>query len=193
MRTPSPIKRVCELALAIPAAVVAFPIVAALLVAVRVETPGSPLLVQERVGQGRRLFRLYKIRTMFRDTPHVASHEVGEMRVTRIGGILRRLKLDELPQLINVINGSMSFVGPRPCLPAQSELIAERASRGLFALRPGVTGPGQVAGIDMSTPVLLAETEADYFRDATLSSDFGILVRTAMGSGRGDAASRPGA
>ncbi|MGN3974577.1 sugar transferase [Tsuneonella sp. SYSU-LHT278] len=193
MRTPSPFRRACELALAIPAAVLALPAVVALLIAVRVETPGAPLLVQRRVGRGRKPFRLFKIRTMFRDTPHVASHEVGEMRVTRLGAVLRRLKLDELPQLINIINGTMSFVGPRPCLPEQAELIAERERRGLFALRPGVTGPGQVAGIDMSTPVLLAETEAQYFRDSTLSSDLGILVRTALGSGRGDAASRRGA
>lgn len=148
------------------------------------------MLVQQRVGRGRRPFRLVKIRTMFRDTPHVASHEVGDMRVTRIGGVLRRLKLDELPQLLNVINGSMSFIGPRPCLPTQVELIAQREARGLFALRPGITGPGQVAGIDMSTPALLAETEAEYFASSTLSSDLSILLRTATGSGRGDAVGR---
>lgn len=193
MRTPSPFTRACELALAIPAAIVALPIVAVLLVAVRLETPGSPLLIQQRVGRGRRPFRLVKIRTMFRDTPHVASHEVGEMRVTRIGGLLRRLKLDELPQLVNVINGTMGFVGPRPCLPSQVELIAQREARGLFALRPGITGPGQVAGIDMSTPELLAETEAAYFAGSSLSSDLAILVRTATGSGCGDAVGRSGA
>ena len=188
MPTPPPTKRLIDLALALPLAVVAAPIVLVLLIAVRLETPGAPLLVQRRVGRGQRRFRLFKIRTMFRDTPHVASHEVGEMRVTRLGAILRGLKLDELPQLINVIGGSMSFVGPRPCLPSQDELIAERERLGVFALRPGITGPGQVAGIDMSTPKLLAETEAAYFRSATLRSDLAIMLRTALGSGRGDAA-----
>jgi len=188
MPTPPPSKRLIDLALALPLAVVAVPVVLALLVAVRLETPGAPLLVQQRVGRGQRPFRLFKIRTMFRDTPHVASHEVGEMRVTRLGAILRGLKLDELPQLINVIGGSMSFVGPRPCLPSQDELIAERERLGVFALRPGITGPGQVAGIDMSTPTLLAETEAAYFKNATLRSDWKLMVRTALGSGRGDAA-----
>ena len=188
MPTPPPSKRLIDLVLALPLAVVAVPVVLALLVAVRLETPGAPLLVQQRVGRGQRRFRLFKIRTMFRDTPHVASHEVGEMRVTRLGAILRGLKLDELPQLINVIGGSMSFVGPRPCLPSQDELIAERERLGVFALRPGITGPGQVAGIDMSTPTLLAETEAAYFKNATLRSDWKLMVRTALGSGRGDAA-----
>lgn len=192
MRTPSPIRRACEFALAVPAAVLALPLVTALLLAVRLETPGPPLLVQQRVGRGGRTFRLFKIRTMFRDAPHVASHEVGANRVTRLGSVLRRLKLDEVPQLLNVINGTMSFVGPRPCLPSQTELISERERRGLFALRPGVTGPGQIAGIDMSTPGLLAQTEADYFAEATLTSDLGILLRTALGSGRGDAAGQTG-
>lgn len=188
MPTPPPSKRLIDLVLALPLAILAVPIVLMLLIAVRIETPGAPLLIQQRVGRGQRPFRLFKIRTMFRDTPHVASHEVGEMRVTRLGAILRALKLDELPQLINVIGGTMSFVGPRPCLPSQHDLIAERERLGVFALRPGITGPGQVAGIDMSTPKLLAETEAAYFRNSTLRGDFDIMLRTALGSGRGDAA-----
>jgi O-antigen biosynthesis protein WbqP len=192
MPTPSLSKRLIDLALALPAAVLALPVVIVLCIAVRLETPGSPLLVQKRVGRGQRPFRLLKIRTMFRDTPHVASHEVGELRVTRLGTVLRRLKLDELPQLANVITGSMSFVGPRPCLPTQAELIDERERLNVFALRPGITGPGQVAGIDMSRPRLLAETEAAYFGSASLRSDLDLILRTALGSGRGDAARKLG-
>lgn len=192
MPEPSPFKRLFDLALALPAAVVALPLCVLLLVAVRLETPGAALLVQQRVGRGQRSFRMLKIRTMHRDTPNMASHEVRAARITRLGAILRRLKLDELPQLANVIAGSMSFVGPRPCLPSQEVLIEERARRGLFKARPGITGPAQIAGIDMSTPELLAETEAAYFRRASLGSDLFILVRTVLGSGRGDPAGKPG-
>jgi len=131
---------------------------------------------------------MLKLRTMASGTGDRPSHQVGIAHVTRVGRILRKLKLDELPQLWNVLLGQMSLVGPRPCLPSQHELIAARAERGLFRLRPGVTGPAQLLGVDMSDPVRLAQTEAEYFRSSTLSGDLKILMRTAIGAGRGDAA-----
>jgi lipopolysaccharide/colanic/teichoic acid biosynthesis glycosyltransferase len=100
--------------------------------------------------------------------------------------LLRRSKLDELPQLWNVLNGEMSLVGPRPCLPTQTELIAERERLGVFAARPGITGLAQVEGIDMSTPRLLAETDARMLANLTLSGYFVYLFKTVAGSGRGD-------
>jgi len=84
----------------------------------------------------------------------------------------------------------MSLVGPRPCLPSQEELIAARRGAGLFLLRPGVTGPAQLAGVDMSQPARLAAVEADYFRRATPLGDLAIMVRTVLGTGKGDAAAR---
>jgi O-antigen biosynthesis protein WbqP len=183
----SPFKRAIDLAIALPLAVVAAPVCLLLLGAVALESPGFPLLVQLRVGQGQRTFRMLKIRTMQRDTPQVASHDAGRASITRVGAVLRRLKLDELPQLLNVIAGSMSLVGPRPCLPTQTVLIGERQRRGVFALKPGVTGPAQLMGIDMSTPERLAEIEAEYFARSTPLGELWLIVRTFVGKGRGDA------
>jgi lipopolysaccharide/colanic/teichoic acid biosynthesis glycosyltransferase len=187
MFEPSPLKRAIDLGVAVPLAIVAAPVCLVLLGIVALESHGSPLLVQRRVGRGQRTFRMLKIRTMHRDTPQVASHDVGRTSITRVGAVLRRLKLDELPQLVNVIAGSMSLVGPRPCLPSQSALIAERERRGVFALKPGVTGPAQLMGIDMSTPERLAEVEAEYFARSTALGEVGLIFRTFLGKGRGDA------
>jgi O-antigen biosynthesis protein WbqP len=133
---------------------------------------------------------MLKLRTMAIDTGDHPSHLVGTRSITAVGGVLRRFKLDELPQLLNVLAGSMSLVGPRPCLPSQSELIEERTRRGVFAYRPGITGPAQLEGVDMSQPKLAAEIEASYFSSATVIEDIDLIWRTAMGKGAGDAASK---
>lgn len=172
------------LALLIPSAVLCLVV----LPIVYLDTRATPLFVQRRIGRNQRPFRLVKLRTMRADTRHLASHEVGAAQITASGRWLRRLKLDELPQLLNVLSGSMSLVGPRPCLPVQHELIEERDRRGVFALRPGITGPAQVAGIDMSTPAILAELDATYLTPWSLRRDFALLLATATGNGRGDAA-----
>nr|MCC5647827.1 sugar transferase [Nostoc sp. CHAB 5824] len=145
---------------------------------------------QTRVGRNNIPFEIFKLRTMKPDTVNVASHEVTQSQITRVGAWLRRLKFDELPQLYNVLNGTMSFVGPRPCLPSQHELIAERMSRGVTSLLPGITGFGQLAGLDMSTPRKLAIADAYYVGSWSLKRDLAILFQTATGGGRGDAALR---
>jgi lipopolysaccharide/colanic/teichoic acid biosynthesis glycosyltransferase len=147
---------------------------------------GSPLFFQTRVGRERRLFTLVKFRTMRPDTAHVATHLADVSAVTRWGAFLRRMKLDELPQLWNVLKGEMSLVGPRPCLPSQTELIAERARRGVFSARPGVTGIAQVQGIDMSDPVRLAEVDAQMLQNLSAGTYFRCLFLTALGRGAGD-------
>jgi lipopolysaccharide/colanic/teichoic acid biosynthesis glycosyltransferase len=106
--------------------------------------------------------------------------------VTPYGGFLRRSKLDELPQLWNVLKGEMSLVGPRPCLFNQEELIAERAKRRVFDARPGVTGLAQVRGVDMSTPSLLAETDAEMLENLSISHYFKLILVTLLGNGAGD-------
>lgn len=184
----APLQRAFDLALAIPAAVVAFVPCLVLLAAIRIESPGSPLFVQRRVGRGRRPFAMLKLRTMRAGTVSAASHEVGVASVTRLGALLRRLKLDELPQLWNVIVGDMSLVGPRPCLPNQTVLVEARDARGLYAIRPGVTGPAQLAGIDMSDPERLAAYEEAYYGAPRAVADWPLIVRTLAGGGRGDAA-----
>ncbi len=147
---------------------------------------GSPLFRQERVGRDQRPFTLVKFRTMRPDTVSVASHLADASAITRLGAFLRRTKLDELPQLWNVLKGDMSLVGPRPCLFNQVELINERTARAVFDARPGITGLAQVSNIDMSTPKLLAETDARMLQNLDLSSYFKYIFMTVGGKGAGD-------
>lgn len=147
---------------------------------------GSPLFRQERVGRDQRPFTLVKFRTMRPDTASVATHLADASAVTRFGRFLRGTKLDELPQLWNVLRGEMSLVGPRPCLPNQDELIRERSRRGVFGVRPGITGLAQVNGIDMSEAARLAEVDERMIRTLTLTDYFRYLVLTVTGKGSGD-------
>ncbi len=147
---------------------------------------GAPLFRQVRVGRDRQPFTRIKFRTMRPDTLSVATHLADISAVTPLGRFLRRTKLDELPQLWNVLKGEMSLVGPRPCLFNQTELIEERAGRGVFAARPGITGLAQINGIDMSTPRLLAETDALMLRELGLAAYFSYIFKTVAGAGRGD-------
>ena len=147
---------------------------------------GSPIFRQERVGREQKPFPLVKFRTMRPDTESVASHLADASAITPLGAFLRRTKLDELPQLWNVLKGEMSLVGPRPCLFNQTELIIERASREVFSARPGITGLAQVNNIDMSTPKLLAETDARMLAELTVSAYFKYIFMTVGGKGAGD-------
>jgi lipopolysaccharide/colanic/teichoic acid biosynthesis glycosyltransferase len=147
---------------------------------------GSPLFRQTRLGQNCQPFILVKFRTMRPDTPSVATHLADATAITRLGRFLRRTKLDELPQLWNVLRGEMSLVGPRPCLPEQHELISERLARRVFDRRPGITGYGQIAGVDMSDPVRLAEMDAALVADDSLKAYLWCLAMTVSGRGQGD-------
>lgn len=148
---------------------------------------GSPIFVQTRVGKHKKPFKLIKFRTMSKDTASVASHLASNAAITKFGGFLRKTKVDELPQLINVLKGEMSLVGPRPNLFNQEELIAERDSLGVYDVLPGVTGLAQVQNIDMSTPKLLAQTDKQMIDTLTLGRYFKYILMTATGSGSGDA------
>lgn len=147
---------------------------------------GSPLFRQERVGQHKKAFTLIKFRTMSKGTASVASHLASSSSITKLGGFLRRTKLDELPQLWNVMKGEMSLVGPRPNLFNQEELIIERDSLGVFDVRPGITGLAQINEIDMSTPKLLAETDQKMLQTLTLADYFRYILMTVVGKGSGD-------
>lgn len=147
---------------------------------------GSPLFRQERVGRNQVPFVLVKFRTMRPDTVSVATHLADTSAITPFGRFLRRAKLDELPQLWNVLLGDMSLVGPRPCLFNQHELIAHRAALGVFAARPGITGLAQVEGIDMSTPELLARIDAKMLSSLGLMNYFRCIGLTVLGKGAGD-------
>ena len=177
--------RLLDLVFSITGLVLGAPVLIAIYIVGLFDT-GSPIFRQERVGQGQRPFTLVKFRTMRPDTASVASHLADASAITRLGAFLRRSKLDELPQLWNVLKGEMSLVGPRPCLFNQTELIAERHSRGVFEARPGITGLAQVSNIDMSTPKLLAETDAKMMQGLTLALYFQYIFMTVGGKGAGD-------
>ncbi|WP_112404849.1 sugar transferase [Vibrio diazotrophicus] len=147
---------------------------------------GSPIFRQERVGRNKKPFTLIKFRTMPVNTQSVATHLVGASSVTKLGSFLRKTKLDELPQLINVVKGEMSLVGPRPCLFNQKDLIDAREARGVFQVLPGVTGLAQVNEIDMSTPEKLAEWDEKMIQTMSLKNYFTYLIQTATGKGAGD-------
>lgn len=147
---------------------------------------GSPLFLQTRVGKDQQLFTLVKFRTMKPDTQSVGTHLVDTSSITSLGKFLRRTKLDELPQLFNVLLGQMSLVGPRPCLPNQIQLIEERSRRGVFEARPGITGIAQVSEIDMSTPRKLARYDQIMVRRLNPQLYLKLILVTILGSGRGD-------
>jgi O-antigen biosynthesis protein WbqP len=163
----------------------AVPLLLILLIAGFFDT-GSPLFLQTRVGRNRRPFTLVKFRTMRKGAPQVATHLTDASAVTALGKFLRRTKLDELPQLWNVLKGEMSIVGPRPCLPIQQDLIGARAARGVFRVRPGITGLAQVREIDMSKPALLAEIDARMISSLSLRTYCFYIMVTFAGRGFGD-------
>jgi O-antigen biosynthesis protein WbqP len=148
---------------------------------------GSPIFVQERVGRNKKAFSLIKFRTMSVGTKSVASHLSNHSSITPLGAFLRKTKIDELPQLINVLKGEMSLVGPRPNLFNQEELIRERDALGVYTVLPGITGLAQVQNIDMSTPQLLAKTDRKMIDTLTINGYFKYILMTATGSGSGDA------
>ena len=139
---------------------------------------GSPLFKQERVGYNQKFFILFKFRTMHKDTKSVPTHRVNNLMITKFGFFLRRTKLDELPQLYNVLIGDMSLVGPRPCLVNQKKLISERKKRGVFKVKPGITGLAQISGITMKNPTLLAKTDMKMVRQQNLFYYFYYIVLT---------------
>ena len=147
---------------------------------------GSPIFRQERIGQNKKPFTLVKFRTMSKDTASVASHLASSASITPLGSFLRKTKLDEIPQLWNVLKGEMSLVGPRPNLFNQDELIAERDALGVYDVRPGITGLSQIKDIDMSTPVLLAKTDAEMISTLSVANYFRYIFLTVAGKGQGD-------
>lgn len=153
---------------------------------IRLESKGPVLFIQDRVGRHGATFKCLKFRSMKVGTVQAGTHEVGQDRLTGMGKFIRETKLDEFPQVWNILRGEMSLVGPRPCLPVQEELIAERKKRGVLDVLPGITGYAQVRQIDMSTPELLARTDAEYIALRTLPLDLKIIYQTFLGRGGGD-------
>jgi lipopolysaccharide/colanic/teichoic acid biosynthesis glycosyltransferase len=175
------LERALDLAIAVPAALLSAPVVALLALLIRLESPGHPIYTQTRVGRDGELFQIYKLRTMVRGAEFTGAGlaiQEGDDRITRIGTLLRRYSLDELPNLWNVLRGEMSIVGPRPTLAAQVELYTPR-QRGRLAVKPGITGWAQVNGrASLPWPERI-ELDLWYVEHRSLRLDLRILARTA--------------
>ena len=146
----------------------------------------APLFRQQRMGRHQQPFVLVKFRTMCTSTTSVATHLASSSSITSIGRILRKSKLDELPQLWNVLKGDMSLVGPRPNLINQEELVAVRDVLGVYDVRPGITGLAQIKNIDMSTPELLAKIDVEMISTMSVANYFKYIFLTIYGKGKGD-------
>ena len=162
-----------------------WPVLLMIVIAIRLHSPGKAIFAQLRVGKHGRLFTCYKLRTMYSGTADLPTHQVEASAVTPLGALLRRFKIDELPQLWNVLLGDMSLVGPRPCLPSQIELVDARKRLGVFSVRPGITGLAQISGVDMSDPHRLAEIDARYVRTHGVIGDLRLIWATLRGQGVG--------
>lgn len=146
----------------------------------------SPLFFQKRVGKDGEIFTLIKFRTMSLDTVDKPTHLVDKSKVSNLGRILRKTKIDELPQLINVIKGDMSLVGPRPCLVSQKELINLRFKYDVIKSKPGITGLSQIKKVDMSDPYLLTKMDSKMIEDFNFFKYFSYIFLTVFGIGLGD-------
>jgi O-antigen biosynthesis protein WbqP len=138
----------------------------------------SPLFFQLRLGRNKKKFRIIKFRSMLINTESLPTHLIDARYVTKYGRFLRKYKLDELPQLFNVLSGSMSLVGPRPNLLNQLELTSEREMLGVYKVRPGITGLAQIKKIDMSNPKLLAKTDCKMIKNFEIFTYFKLIFST---------------
>ena len=154
--------------------------------AIRLSSRGAAIFAQQRIGKNGLLFKCYKFRTMDIGTENVGTHEVNKNSITSVGKFLRSSKLDELPQIINIIRGELSLVGPRPGLPNQTELFEARKLRDVYKVLPGITGLSQINNIDMSTPNKLAEWDNRYISLRSIPLEIKIIILTFFGRGSGD-------
>jgi O-antigen biosynthesis protein WbqP len=176
------LKRAFDIAVALTGLIVGSPVLLALALAVRLDSPGPALHWSQRVGRGNRLFAMPKYRTMRTDTPDVATHLLQDPGrwITPLGRLLRRSSLDELPQLWSVLAGDMSLVGPRPALHSQSDLIGLRTEAGVERLRPGVTGWAQVNGRDELPIPEKVRLDREYLERMSFGFDLRIIAATAV-------------
>lgn len=175
-------KRLFDLLLAFAAALVLIVPIALVALAVRLTSPGPALYWSDRVGRHNRIFRMPKFRSMRVDTPAVATHLLDDPKrwLTPIGPFLRKSSLDELPQLWSILKGDMSFVGPRPALFNQDDLIALRTQAGVDDLVPGLTGWAQINGRDELPIPQKVALDIEYLQRRSLAFDLRILWLTAM-------------
>jgi lipopolysaccharide/colanic/teichoic acid biosynthesis glycosyltransferase len=171
-------KRALDVVFAGAALLLLLPFMLLVAIAIRFEDGGSVIFAQRRVGRGGSDFRLLKFRSMAENVGDVPSHAAAALHITRVGGVIRRFAIDELPQLINILRGDMSLVGPRPALPSQQELVALRAKNGAIACTPGLTGLAQINAYDGMPVAEKAAWDAEYAADVRLAGDLRIIFGT---------------
>ncbi len=181
-------KRIFDFLLAFVCLVFLFPLLLSLALAVSASSTGPILYWSDRVGRNNRIFKMPKFRSMRSDTPAVATHLLGDPKIwlTPIGLFLRKSSLDELPQLWSILKGDMSFVGPRPALFNQDDLITLRTRAGIHEILPGLTGLAQVNGRDDLSIPEKVKLDADYLRSRSFATDLKILWLTLLKTLRGD-------
>ena len=175
------IKPLIDITAAFIGSIVLLPLFILLVIAIKLDSRGPMLFKQKRVGKNKKLFNIYKFRTMRTDTPHdMPTHllEDPDRYITRVGRFLRKTSLDELPQIFNILSGQMSIVGPRPALWNQDDLIAERDKYGANALKPGLTGWAQVNGRDELEITQKAALDGEYAKRIGLWFDIRIFFMT---------------
>ena len=172
------VKRLGDIALAVLLLLLLLPVYALLVLIIKLQDGGPAIFKQKRVGKNGQEFLFYKFRSMPVSTPNVESRETQKLQITPFGKFIRRTNLDELPQFFNVLKGDMSFIGPRPPIPAQKELVEMRRANGALALQPGLTGWAQVNAYDAMAPEQKAAFDGDYAKRLSLVLDLLILVET---------------
>lgn len=159
------------------------PLMLVLAIWIKLDSKGPVLFKQERVGRNGKRFTIYKFRSMSDDAPHqmaTSEFDTALSYITRSGQLMRKTSLDELPQLVNVVKGEMSFIGPRPLIPKGKKVLRLRHANGAESLAPGITGLAQVRGRDELTDTQKANYDGEYASNVTLREDFSILLETVL-------------
>tara|TARA_B100000780_G_scaffold278577_1_gene252607 strand:- start:448 stop:1035 length:588 start_codon:yes stop_codon:yes gene_type:complete len=164
--------------LALVGLAILLPLILLSILAVVLEDGFPVFFVQQRLGKNKKIFNLLKIRTMYVATPNLGTHEIDKDNYLKTGVLLRKLKIDELPQVLNFIKGDINLIGPRPGLPNQTELRDFRSQENIFDIKPGITGLGQVLGYDMSNPSLLSKIDSLYVKNKSVKLDILIFMST---------------
>ena len=174
------IKRILDFVISLTFFILLLPVFGIISISIMIDSRGPVIFTHKRIGLHGNPFEIYKFRTMKMDTPDCATGELEnpEQYITKVGRFLRRSSLDELPQLINVIRGDMSLVGPRPVIAAEKKLDQERLKRNVYSVRPGITGLAQIRGRDEVSVVQKARYDAVYVKKLSLKLDLYILLKT---------------
>lgn len=175
------VKRLLDIILAVCILIGAWPFMLIAAIAIKIEDPKGPVIFKQiRVGKDKKPFKIYKFRSMWTETPDVPTHLLSDPNqfITKVGAFLRKTSIDEVPQLINILKGDMSFVGPRPSLFSQEDLIEERDKLNVHRVRPGLTGLAQVSGRDELPIPVKAAYDGEYIEKMNFKLDVNLFFRT---------------